>query len=101
MAAPNLHRFFSPENYLVARNEVAFMDANGNVLRVDRLVEMTDTVWILDYKSGAASVTTETQLMSYRQQVRAYLVALVPLYPNKSLCGLLIFGDATTEKIEI
>ena len=57
---------------------------------IDRLVEMADGFWVLDYKSGrrdAALVET------YRTQMESYRAAVMALYPGKTArCGL-VFSD--------
>jgi len=43
-AAP-LRRFFQPDEYVRAYNEVSFCAEDGAVKRLDRLVEFADSVW--------------------------------------------------------
>ena len=53
--AAHLARFFDPAHYRRAWNELPFLTANGDFLRIDRLVEFEHEVWVLDYKSTEAA----------------------------------------------
>ncbi len=101
LRAPHLERFFAARYFRTARNEVSMIDGNGDLLRIDRVVEFDDSVWLLDYKSGASEVVRASAFMAdYRQQLQRYRGALASIYPDKTLrCGL-IFGDAVLQEIE-
>lgn len=98
--APHLQRFFDPTIFKAARNEVSLVDASGELLRLDRLVEFDDEVWVLDYKSSASQTAQSSALLAdYRAQLTRYRRVLVEIYPGKALrCGL-IFGDAVLREI--
>lgn len=83
---PDLARFFDAQHYLSAANEVAYVNADGQLRRIDRLVEYKDTVWVLDYKSGA-------NVLSYSVQMEEYRAAMQAIYPNKVVHCALIFAD--------
>ena len=53
-AAPPLRRFFDPNCYQRAWNEMEITDHGGAVLRLDRLVGTLKTYWVLDYRVQAA-----------------------------------------------
>ena len=101
LRAPQLERFFDTRHFRTARNEVSMIDGNGDLLRIDRLVEFDDSVWVLDYKSAASEVVRASEFMDeYRAQMLRYRRALEGVYANKKLhCGL-IFGDAVLEETE-
>lgn len=101
LSAPHLRRFFDARHFRVARNEVGMLDREGNLLRIDRIVEFDDSVWVLDYKSAAAEGVRASALMAdYRAQMLRYRRALEGIYSDKKLhCGV-IFGDAVLEIIE-
>ena len=84
--APSLARFFDPRQFVRARNELTFSSAQGEVGRIDRVVDFNDAVWVLDYKLHVSDV----QRASYAVQVVAYVVALQGLYPDKPVRGALI-----------
>ncbi len=81
---PQLQRFFDPGQYLSACNELSYISENGELKRIDRLVEFDTEVWILDYKTGNDAVELHSQqLMEYRQ-------AMTSLHPEKSVrCGII------------
>jgi ATP-dependent helicase/nuclease subunit A len=92
LAASALQSFFDPARYLRAWNELALADADGTVLRLDRLVELEDAHWVLDYKSSGALTD---RLDDYRAQVAAYCRAVAAIFSEKPVRGALIFADAT------
>jgi ATP-dependent helicase/nuclease subunit A len=64
--------------------------------RIDRLVEMADGFWVLDYKSGQPEAAL---LDAYRAQMEAYRAAVGALFPGRPVrCGL-VFGEG--EFVEI
>lgn len=96
LAAPHLRRFFDPTRYRVAHDELAFIDANGQLRRIDRLVEFDDEVWVLDYKTGDSSEADLVRRAApYREQLNAYRSAMAQLYPGRRVRAALIFADAT------
>jgi ATP-dependent helicase/nuclease subunit A len=68
-----------------------YVDAHGELKRIDRLVEFADEVWVLDYKSGTDA--SHAQVREYREAMRA-------IYAKKKVrCGLL-FADGRLEEID-
>jgi ATP-dependent helicase/nuclease subunit A len=97
--APHLQRFFDLKKFKAAYNEVSLVDANGELLRLDRLVEFDDEVWVLDYKSVASQSIQSSVLSDYCTQLSRYRQALVEIYREKALrCGI-IFGDAVLQEV--
>ena len=94
LGAPHLEKFFDARHFRAARDEVSLIDGAGDLLRIDRIVEFDDSVWVLDYKSAASKVVRASAFMAdYRQQLLRYRRAVASIYPDKTLrCGL-IFGD--------
>ncbi len=92
--APSLSRFFDPEQFVRARNEMTYADAQGEVRRVDRVVEFQDAVWVLDYKAQvgdqAGDQAGDARRATYVAQVAAYVAALQGLTPDKPVRGALI-----------
>jgi ATP-dependent helicase/nuclease subunit A len=87
LEAPALRVFFDPAHHLRAINEAEFVLADGRVGRIDRLVELEDAWWVLDYKSGAPS---SQALGAHRPQLEAYRMAVGELFPGKPVrCGLI------------
>ena len=86
--APDLARFFDEAQYLMAANEVDYVNADGQLRRIDRLVEFDAEVWVLDYKTGA-----ETVSLAHVAQMEAYRSAMQIIHPNKAVRCALIFSD--------
>ena len=96
LQAPGLQAFFDPTSHKRALNEVEFVLPDGSVGRVDRLVEMANGYWVLDYKSGKPAA----ELMeSYRAQMETYRVAVMAIFPGKAVHCRLVFGEG--ESIDI
>ena len=92
LAAPVLQRFFAPAQYRRAWNEIDLSTGAGGLLRIDRLVELDDAFWVLDYKSSRSD---SARLDEYRAQVADYCLAVADVFPGKAVRGALIFGDAS------
>ncbi len=96
LQAPGLQAFFDPASHKRALNEVEFVLPDGSVGRIDRLVEMADGYWVLDYKSGRPAA----ELMeSYRAQMETYRAAVMAIFPGKAVHCRLVFGEG--ESIDI
>ena len=81
---------------LRAFNEAEFALPGGVVGRIDRLVEMPEAYWVLDYKSGRPEAAL---LERYRLQLENYRSAVAMLFPDKPVrCGM-VFGEG--ELLEI
>lgn len=89
MDSPDCARFFGTGGALRwAGNEVPLADAGGP-LRIDRLVLLDDTWWVLDYKLNRRP----EQLPAYREQMARYLRALAAVQPGEPVRGGFITGD--------
>ena len=93
LSAPQLARFFDPRHYHRAWNELPFLTANGDFLRIDRLVEFENEIWVLDYKSTetATDATLTQAAQPHRAQLKNYVAAMQSLFPDKQMKGGLIF----------
>jgi len=91
---PSLSRFFDPSQYLRALNELSYVSTDGELRRIDRLVEFADDIWVLDYKSGDAvdADSLETAARPYRKQLEEYRTAISDLMPGKPVRSALIFA---------
>ena len=96
IAAPHLTRFFQPEHFLCARNEMAILDEEGNTQRLDRVVEFDDEVWVLDYKTGAdVLLETDAALQdSHGPQLARYTRLLAQLHADKPIRAALVLADS-------
>ncbi len=100
LSEPALRRFFDPAQHERAANELAYVDASGEVRRIDRLVEFADEVWVLDYKTGEP--TRDPALMaSYEEQMQAYAAAVESMFPDKAVKAMLIFSSGAHQTVAI
>ena len=101
LTAPHLARFFDPRHYRRAWNELPFLTANGDFLRIDRLVEFENEMWVLDYKSTetATDATLIQAAQPHRAQLKNYMAAMQALFPGKQMHGGLIFKGGSLFEI--
>lgn len=87
LARPELARFFDPACYRSASNELPYIGADGELRRIDRLVEFDDELWVLDYKMGERANPA-----AHRDQMAEYRSAMRALHPHKAVRCALVFG---------
>lgn len=93
LAQAELQKFFAPQHYLTALNELPYINAQGELRRIDRLVEFEKEVWVLDYKTDAANNPAP-----YTAQMQDYRSAMQAIYVGKTVrCGLLFAGGTLHE----
>ncbi len=90
LASPQLARFFDAKQYRSACNEMPYVNAIGELKRIDRLVEFDDEVWVLDYKLGDSE-----DVARYHSQMQEYRAAMQSVYAGKVVRCALLFGDGT------
>jgi ATP-dependent helicase/nuclease subunit A len=88
LAHPKLERFFNPTLYRHACNEMEVM-VDGKCLRFDRVVQLDDAVWILDYKRNVFDGDRD----AYQTQLTGYQDAARAVYPGKKIKAALITVD--------
>lgn len=94
LTLPHLQRFFDPQQYRAAHNEMPYVNAAGELKRIDRLVEFDDEIWVLDYKLGDSE-----EAARYRAQMREYRDAMQAVYPTKQVRCTLVFADGVVKEI--
>jgi len=94
LADASLQRFFDPQFYLSASNEMPYVNAAGEMKRIDRLVEYDDEVWVLDYKTGETA-----DLAPYRAQMTEYQNAMQSVYAGKKIRCALLFADGVLSEV--
>ncbi len=94
-ALPQLARFFDARQHISACNEMPYINAKGELKRIDRLVELDGEVWVLDYKLGDAEDATR-----YRAQMQEYRAAMQSVYAGKRVHCALLFADGTMLEVE-
>ncbi|OIR15759.1 ATP-dependent helicase/nuclease subunit A [mine drainage metagenome] len=95
LTSPQLARFFDAKQYRNASNEMPYINAKGELKRIDRLVEFDEEVWVLDYKLGDAEDAAR-----YRAQMQEYRAAMQSVYAGKRVHCALLFADGTMSEIE-
>ena len=100
LGTPALARFFDPAMYVRAANEVSYAGASGDVRRIDRLVELEDALWILDYKTGELPDSPEL-LAQYEAQMREYLGAMSAAARGKPVRAMLVFASGACREISL
>ena len=95
LALPALQRFFDPQHYRNACNEMPYVNARGELKRIDRLVEFDDEVWVLDYKTGS-----KPDVAPHRAQMQEYRAAMQSVYAGKTVRCALLFADGILCEIE-
>ena len=93
--APHLARFFDAQQYRNAYNEMPYINAKGELKRIDRLVEFDDEVWVLDYKLGDSEDAAR-----YQVQMREYQVAMRTVFTGKRVLCALVFADGVMSELE-
>ena len=95
LALPGLQRFFDASQYQNACNEMPYVNARGELKRMDRLVEFDDEVWVLDYKTGE-----RPDVAPYRAQMQEYRSAMQTVYAGKTVRCALLFADGVLREVE-
>ena len=88
LSSAALSIFFDPAQHDFARNEMELMH-RSELLRVDRLVIIGGTVWVLDYKRNFL----DSERDDYLQQLARYRQACDTLFPGKEIRTALITVD--------
>lgn len=88
LSQPHLERFFNPDYFHFARNELEVMNGD-QLLRFDRAVVYDDEVWILDYKRDLL----DSERAAYQEQLTRYRQAALLVFPGKTLKTALITAD--------
>ncbi|MDD2686769.1 MAG: UvrD-helicase domain-containing protein [Gallionella sp.] len=94
LTAPHLARFFDAQQYRNAYNEMPYINAKGELKRIDRLVEFDDEVWVLDYKLGGSEDAAR-----YQTQMREYQIAMQSVYTDKKVLCALVFADGVLSEV--
>jgi ATP-dependent helicase/nuclease subunit A len=94
LTAPSLARFFDAQQYRSACNEMPYVNAQGELKRIDRLVEFDAEVWVLDYKLGES-----TDPARHHAQMQEYKDAMQSVYSGKQVRCALLFGDGVLSEM--
>jgi ATP-dependent helicase/nuclease subunit A len=91
-AAAPLRRFFEAQ----AMDEIEMVAADGTLLRADRVVELDDALWVLDYKWRVLA----SERAGYEAQVRGYAAVLAEIRPDKPVRAALIDSDGALVEVD-
>jgi len=94
LESPLLARYFDPRQYRSACNEMPYINARGEVKRIDRLVEFDDEVWVLDYKLAEAETAGR-----YAAQMAEYRTAMQAVHTGKPVRCALIFANGALHEL--
>ncbi|HQS57827.1 MAG: hypothetical protein B7Y56_05485 [Gallionellales bacterium 35-53-114] len=94
LSQPALQRFFDATLHRRAHNEMPYVNAQGELKRIDRLVEFESEVWVLDYKTGASHDPAP-----YRAQMDEYRSAMQSVYADKAVRCALVFADGILSEL--
>ncbi|MBI2286875.1 MAG: UvrD-helicase domain-containing protein [Nitrosomonadales bacterium] len=94
LTSPQLARFFDAQQYRSACNEMPYVNAKGELKRIDRLVELDGEVWVLDYKLGDSE-----DVARYRAQMQEYRSAMQAVYAGKTVRCALLFADGALSEM--
>ncbi len=81
-----VHQLFADLPQRKVYCEQPLINENGKTLRIDRMIVDTDTVTLVEFKTGQ-------QETDHEQQVREYLVELRKLFPEHMVRGVLAYID--------
>ncbi|MFZ2161581.1 MAG: UvrD-helicase domain-containing protein [Sideroxyarcus sp.] len=95
LTSPQLARFFDARQFQSASNEMPYINAKGELKRIDRLVEFDNEVWVLDYKLGDSE-----DAVRYRAQMQEYRTAMQSVYAGKRVHCALLFAGGTVSEID-
>jgi len=93
--APHLSRFFDSRQFQRAATEVEFLLPSGQLIRLDRVVEFEEEIWVLDYKSQASTAGAE----AHRAQLACYVSAVGAGETSRRVRGGVVFSDAVLVEI--
>jgi len=94
LTSPQLARFFDARQYRSACNEMPYVNARGELKRIDRLGEFDDEVWVLDYK-----LSDSEDAARYRAQMQEYRTAMQTVYAGKKVRCALLFADGVLSEM--
>jgi ATP-dependent exoDNAse (exonuclease V) beta subunit len=89
--------YFVPRPGRWVKREQEYVDPQGRLLRMDRVIIDEDQLTVMDYKTGSERKAEA----SHMSQLRSYMSVLKGLYPDKDICGLIAYVDLKeTRKVD-
>ncbi len=87
----DVKQYFAPVEGRMIMNEQEVVGGDGVLRRMDRIVVDKDTVTVVDFKTG-------NENKEHDKQVKDYMEIIKPLYPNKTVSGILLYIDKGTSR---
>ena len=98
LEAPALEIYLKPDRWIAAWNELDIVSEAGKSYRMDRLVELSDHLAIIDYKLTIPEVGSE-KYEKYRAQLKAYQVELARIRKDKPNKAYLISSEGKIHEL--
>ncbi|MBM4137249.1 MAG: hypothetical protein FJ241_10530 [Nitrospira sp.] len=93
-----LRKYFVQKPDRDIKKEQEFVDSEGRLFRMDRVVIDEDRITVIDYKTGRDKVAEE----DYMAQMRNYMKILRGVYPKKKIEGIIAYVDLKkVEKLKV
>ncbi len=92
LSSPEINPWFTHRAGRTILNEQEFVDTEGRLFRMDRIIIDTDIITVIDLKTG-------DDKKEYTEQVRNYMNILKSFYPEKNIQGVLAFIDRNTIRV--
>ena len=86
-----------PQFFTGGAAELEIVAADGELMRIDRLVETDDTIWVIDFKWRV----TEAERVRYEAQLRRYAEVLRNIRADKPLKLGLVGSDGNLIEVQV
>ncbi len=94
LSSPEIMPWFTPQTGRIILNEQEFVDAEGRLFRMDRIVMDADSITVIDFKTG-------DDKEEYIGQIKKYVDILENCYQGKSIRGILAFVDRKNLRVVV
>ncbi|MEK7845896.1 MAG: 3'-5' exonuclease, partial [Nitrospinota bacterium] len=96
LSLEDVRKWFKKQPNRQILREVEYVDEDGSLYRMDRLVIDPERITVIDFKTGEELPFPDKELpgQAYRKQIKKYMKLLEKLYPQKECKGYLAFIEA-------
>ena len=85
---PVISEYFMPREKRDIKTEIAFIDEEGRILRMDRVIIDPDKITVIDYKTGYSENTEK-----YEKQIKEYMKILKSIFIGRKIKGIVFNMD--------